>query len=390
MSGVDKHQAASRAQALWECGAYFLRLGATAFGGPAAHLARMQEEAVGRRGWVKQEEFQDLVGAANLFPGPASTQVAMALGYRRAGVAGLLLSGTGFILPGALATLLLAWLYQRYGMLPVTQSILYCARPALVAILVEAIYRLGRKVLRGWVAIVLALLSLGAAWFVQQGLFILLGAGVVALAVHWIRSGGLAGKGARSNSLLLIPFFGKVALGAGAVGSLFLLFFKLGFTVFGSGYVLIAFLRTELVERLHLITGAQLYDAIAAGQLTPGPVFATATFIGYITQGWAGAAAATVGIFLPSFPMAVAISVFAGKLRRSAAASAFLAGVTAAAIALMAQVTLYMAKSAVIDVWSGLIVLAGLGLVLFTRINSAWLFLGAVVLGVIRALLFHS
>lgn len=350
----------------------------------------MQEEVVARRGWVKQEEFLDLVGAANLFPGPASTQVAMALGYRRAGVAGLLLSGTGFILPGALATLLLAWLYQRYGMLPVTPSILYCARPALVAILIEAIYRLGRRALRGWVAIVLAVLSLVAAWFMQPGVFILLGAGVLALAFYFIKSKGTGkGAGARSNSLLLIPFFGKLVLGAGAVGSLFVLFFKLGFTVFGSGYVLIAFLRAELVERLHLITGAQLYDAIAAGQLTPGPVFATATFIGYLTQSWAGAAAATAGIFLPSFPMAVAISVFAGKLRRSAGASAFLAGVTAAAIALMAQVTLYMAKTAMIDVWSALIALAGLGLVLFARINSAWLFVGAVLIGVIRALVIH-
>jgi chromate transporter len=351
----------------------------------------MQEEVVARRGWVNQDEFQDLVGAANLFPGPASTQVAMALGYRRAGVAGLLLSGTGFILPGALATLLLAWLYQRYGMLPVTQSILYCARPALVAILVDAIYRLARKALRGWIAIALAILSLVAAWFVQQGVFILLGAGVLALVFYFIKSkGARMGAVTRSNSLLLIPLFAKVSLGAGAAGSLFLLFFKLGFTVFGSGYVLIAFLRAELVERLHLITGAQLYDAIAAGQLTPGPVFATATFIGYITQGWAGAAVATAGIFLPSFPMAVAISVFAGKLRRSAGASAFLAGVTVAAIALMAQVTLFMARSAVIDVGSALIAVTGLGLVLFTRMNSAWLFVGAVVLGVVRALLFHS
>lgn len=376
---------------LRETALYFLQLGATAFGGPASHLARMQEEVVAQRGWVQQSEFLDLVGAANLFPGPGSTQVAMALGYRRAGVAGLLMAGAGFIVPASLATLLLAWLYQRYGMTPTAQSILSVARPVLVAILLDAIYRLAKKALRGWAAILLAVVSLALAFTVEQGVLILLGAGVLALGLHTLasRSDGSQHRPeqqrpkAKSLALLLLP--GQAVLGVGALGGLFLLFLKLGFTVFGSGYVLIAFLHTELVEHLHYITDTQLYDAIAAGQLTPGPVFATATFIGYLAQGVPGAAVATAGIFLPSFPMAVAITVFAARLRRSAAASAFLSGVTAAAIALMAQVTLLMGRSAIHDLGSILLLLAAMGVLIFTRINSAWLFAGALLLGVLRA-----
>jgi len=259
----------------------FLRLGLTAFGGPAAHLVLMQREAVERRGWMSRERFLDLVGACNLLPGPGSTQVAMALGYSRGGWLGLLAAGTCFILPASLATLALAWGYVRFGGLPLTQGLLYGAKPVMVAILVQAVWNLGRMAFRRRALALAGLVCLAAALAGVPPIAILLAAGALALLAAWRRS-----RPPAACCLAWLPAgLGGAATGTVALSSLFLVFLKLGVVVFGSGYVLLAFLQADLVNRLHWISQAQLLDAVTAGQLTPGPVFATATFLGYLLQG---------------------------------------------------------------------------------------------------------
>jgi len=262
----------------------FLRLGLTAFGGPAAHIGLMEREVVARRGWLSREQFLDLVGACNLLPGPSSTQVAMALGYNRAGWMGLVAAGACFILPASLATLALAWVYVRYGSLPQTQQILYGAKPVMVAIVAQAIWNLGRMAFRRWP---LALAGLAAAFAGAPPIAVLLVCGAATLLSVWLRT-----RPKTALSLAIFPTAlgaGSTAgTGAGAIGLLpiVLIFLKLGVVVWGSGYVLLAFFKADLVDRLHWVTESQLLDAVTAGQVTPGPVFATATFLGYLLHGW--------------------------------------------------------------------------------------------------------
>jgi chromate transporter len=357
----------------------FLRLGLTAFGGPAAHIGLMQRETVERRGWMTRVQFLDLVGACNLLPGPSSTQVAMALGYSRAGWMGLLIAGLCFILPATLATLALAWAYMRYGSLPQVQGLLYGAKPVMVAIIVQAVWSLGRVAFRRWQMLLAGVVCFAAALAGASPIALLLAAGGLAMLMAWPRSRprpamGLAG----------LPFgLGGAMVGAAGLMSLFLIFLKLGVVVFGSGYVLVAFLKADLVDRLHWITEPQLLDAVTAGQLTPGPVFATATFIGYLLHGWAGAAVATVAIFLPSFFMAGLVGALAGRIRKSALAAAFLDGVNAAAVALMAAVALVLGRATLVDGWTLALGLASAALLLRYRINATWLILGGAALGIL-------
>jgi chromate transporter len=360
----------------------FLRLGLTAFGGPAAHIVLMEREVVERREWMSRAQFLDLVGACNLLPGPSSTQVAMALGYRRAGWVGLAVAGACFILPASLATLALAWAYVRYGSLPQTQGLLYGAKPVMVAIIIQAIWKLGRTAFHRWPLALAGLACFAAALLGAPPIAVLLASGGLALLAAWARS-------RRSVALGLATL--PATAGAGAAGvvgvtgltPLFLVFLKLGVVVFGSGYVLVAFLKADLVDRLHWITTPQLLDAITAGQVTPGPVFATATFLGYLLHGWAGAVVATAAIFLPSFFMAGIVGALSDRIRQSLLASAFLDGVNAAAVALMAAVAIILGRATLLDGWTWALGLVSVALLLRLRVNATWLILGGAGLGIL-------
>jgi chromate transporter len=367
---------------LGEIFGFFLRLGLTAFGGPAAHIALMEREAVERRGWLSRERFLDLVGACNLLPGPSSTQVAMALGYTRGGWMGLVTAGVCFIVPASLATLALAWAYVRYGSLPQAVGLLYGAKPVMVAIVAQAIWRLGRMALRGWGLAVAGLACLAAVMAGVPPFLVLVTAGVLALLAAWgrARAGTVQGI-AWAPAGLSVSAAG--AAGSVGLGSIALVFLKLGVVVFGSGYVLLEFLKADLVDRLHWITEPQLLDAVTAGQVTPGPVFATATFLGYLLHGWAGAGLATLAIFLPSFLMAAAVGALAGRIRQSKLAAAFLDGVNAAAVALMADVALALGRATLIDGWTWALGLVSALLLLRFKVNATWLILGGAAVGIL-------
>jgi chromate transporter len=354
----------------------FLRLGLTAFGGPAAHIALMEDETVTRRGWLSHEQFLDLLGMANLLPGPSSSEMAIYLGFKRAGWIGLVLGGVCFILPAALLTALLAWAYLRFGALPQTAGMLYGIRPVVVAIVLQALWRLGHSAMKNTVligvgicALVLSIVGMGPVWVLAL-------CGFVTLVVQ--QAGTLHRRHAA------IGFAAISAAGASApvtLTGLFLVFLKLGFLVFGSGYVLLAFLRADLVARLHWLTERQLLDAVAVGQFTPGPVFTTATFIGYLLGGTKGAVIATVAIFLPAFLLVAATGPVFPRLRKSAALGAVLDGVNAGSLGLMAAVAFFLGRSAVFDLTTALITVVSAVLLLRSRINPAWLILAGAVLG---------
>jgi len=368
---------------LRELALLFLRLGATAFGGPAAHIALMRDEVVHRRGWMTDEQFLDLLGASNLIPGPSSTEMAIHIGHRRAGWRGLVVAGTCFIVPAALLTCALAWAYVRFGELPEVGWLLYGVKPVVIAIVVQAIVALAPAAARTpllWAlgAVVAVAAALGGNEFV-----VLLGAGgaTVALAAARRRAGG------PMVSFALVPTLATIAVAAPSVvpqfgmSALFWVFVKIGSVLFGSGYVLLAFLRTELVDRLGWLGEAQLFDAIAIGQVTPGPLFTTATFVGYLLGGTAGALVATAGIFLPAFVFVALSAPVLPRLRSSWIASAFLDGVNVASLALMAVVTIELASAAIVDVPTSLLALASASLLLRYHVNSTWLILGGGLLG---------
>jgi chromate transporter len=360
----------------------FLRLGLTAFGGPAAHIALMEDESVTRRAWLTREQFLDLLGLANLLPGPSSSELAIYLGFKRAGWPGLVLGGICFIFPAALLAAIFAWAYLHFGALPQTAGALYGIRPVVVAIVLQAIWRLGRSaqksallVVIGACALVLSILGVGPVW-------ILVLSGGVALFAREAH-----GLGRRSGA-----FFSAGASVAGAsapatLTGLFLVFVKLGLVVFGSGYVLVAFLRADLVVRLHWLTEQQLLDAVAVGQFTPGPVFTTATFIGYFLAGPKGAAVATIAIFLPAFLLVAITGPLLPRLRKSPIAGALLDGVNAGSLGLIAAVAVFLGHVSVMDVPTCLIAASSAVLLLRTRTNPAWLILGGAAIGLL--LRFH-
>jgi len=361
-----------RGRPLREVALLFLRLGCVAFGGPAAHIAMMEDEVVRRRGWLTREEFLDLLGATNLIPGPNSTEMAIHIGHRRAGWPGLVVAGACFILPATLMVAALAWGYVRFGRLPAVAGILYGLKPVMIAILVQALWLLGRTAIKSRGLAVLALAALAASLLHVHELVVLLAAGAVALAVRWRRVPAAAA---------LVPGL-AVAAAASSPGviSVFLIFAKIGSLLYGSGYVLIAFLRADLVERLGWLSAGQLLDAVAVGQITPGPVSTTATFVGYLVAGWAGAAAATLGIFLPAFLFVAASGPLVPRLRRSPRAGAFLDGVNVASLALMAAVAYPLGRAALVDLWTLGIATAAAVLLLLVRVSSVWVVaLGALV-----------
>ena len=361
----------------------FLRLGTTAFGGPAAHIAMMEEEFVRRRRWISHQEFLDMLGASNLVPGPSSTEMAIHIGHQRAGWRGLVIAGVCFILPAMLIVMGCAWAYATFGSLPQIQGILYGVKPVIIALVLQALWALGRAAIKNKFLAAIGILATAGALAGANLVAILLAAGVVTILRAWVKESCL------SSNLAPIPAAAKPlmvaapALAAAAPSTLlalFLVFLKFGAVIFGSGYVLLAFLQADLVDRLHWLTQAQLLDAVAVGQVTPGPVFTTATFIGYLLGGVRGAVIATVGIFLPGFFFVAASRRLIPRIRRSTIAGAFLDGVNVGAVALMTAVTYQLSRAALVDFLTvGIAALSAAGLIYF-RINSVWLiFVGAII-----------
>jgi chromate transporter len=368
---------------LVELAALFLRLGVTAFGGPAAHLAMMEDEVVARRQWLTRAEFLDLLGATNLIPGPNSTEMAIHIGHRRAGWAGLLVAGCAFIVPSALLVTALAWGYTRWGALPRSVALLDGIKPVVVAIIVQALWRLGRAVLKSWLLAAVAIAAVLASFAGLHELAILALGGLVVALVR---------ARPRPTAPLVVPLGGFASLAAATTAApgllpLFLVFLKIGSVLFGSGYVLIAFLRSDLVERHHWLTSAQLLDAVSVGQLTPGPVSTTATFIGFILRGAPGAIVATVAMFLPAFVFVALSGPLVPRLRRSPVAGALLDGVNVASLALMATVSWQLGRAAIPSWWTAAVAAVSLLLLLRTKVSSVWLLAGGALAGVVaRAL----
>jgi chromate transporter len=366
---------------LLELAALFLRLGVTAFGGPAAHVALMENEVVRRRKWMSSERFTDLFGAANLIPGPSSSELAIYIGYERVGMAGLLVAGTCFILPAALLTGSLAWAYVRFGALPATGNVLYGIKPVVIAIVGQALLALGPKAVKTRALGAVSVGALAACAAGVDAIVVLLGAGCVVVASRPRARRG--GEDATLQAAFLGPLLTPAAAAPLTLLGLFGFFLKAGVSVFGSGYVLLAFLRTDLVDRWHWLTESQLLDAVAVGQVTPGPVFTTATFIGYVLAGAPGAVLATVGIFLPGFLLVGFSRPILARARRSATAGAFLDGVNVGSLALMAGVTFQLARASLVDVMTVAIALAAAVLLYVWNLNSAWLILGGAAIGAI-------
>jgi chromate transporter len=380
----------SRRSTLGDLARLFLRLGATAFGGPAAHIALMEDEVVRRRRWLTREAFLDCVGAANLIPGPTSTELAIHIGHARGGWPGLLVAGTCFIVPAMLLTGLAAWAYVTYGSLPAASGVLYGVKPVVIAVVVQALLGLGRAAVKsGWLAVVGVLAAAAVTAGVHE-LLVLAGAAVAAVlgVTTRTRSGAaalLAGGGAVSAGATVLAAGTAATAAPFGLWSLFLVFVKIGSVLFGSGYVLLAFLRADLVERLGWLSEAQLLDAVAIGQVTPGPVFSTATFVGYLLGGPAGAGVATIGIFLPAFVFVALSGPLVPRLRRSTLAGAALDGVNAASLALMAVVSWHLGRNALVDPLT--VVLAIVAAVALVRygVNSAWLIAGGAITGWVAA-----
>ena len=374
-----------RRHELRELALLFGRLGATAFGGPAAHVAMMEDEIVRRRGWMTRPEFLDLLGAANLIPGPNSTEMAIHVGHRRAGFPGLVVAGAAFILPAALLVGVLAWAYVAFGRLPAAAGLLAGVKPVVVAVVLQALVGFGRTAVRTVPLALVALLAAAAEVAGVHELAVLAAAGAVtaALAAARIHGPGAAAALAPAAAFpAALPVLLAAAPAPFALSGLFLVFAKIGSVLYGSGYVLLAFLRSELVERLGWLSEAQLLDAVAVGQVTPGPVFTTATFVGYVLGGAPGAAAATLGIFLPAFVFVALSGPLVPRIRASPVAGAFLDGVNVASLALMAVVTAQLARAAIVSLPTAALAAASAVLLLRFRVNSSWLVAGGALVGV--------
>jgi len=359
----------------------FLRLGVVAFGGPAAHIAMMREELVRRRRWVSDAQFIDLLGITNLIPGPNSIEMAIHLGYLRAGAWGLVLGGICFIVPAMLIVMALAWAYVRWGGLPVATGVLYGVKPVIIAIVLQAMWGLARTAVRGPVLAGAFVVAGALALAGVHELLVLFGAGVVAALVAPRRRAVAGAVAALAWATPARVMAAAAVAGGVTLGTMTLVFLKIGAVLYGSGYVLLAFLRADFVERLGWLTDRQLLDAVAVGQVTPGPVFTTATFIGFLLAGWTGAVLATVAIFLPSFVFVAASRPLLPRLRGSRRAAAFLDGVNVAALGLMAAVTWQLGRAAVVDPLTAALALAAVVLLVRTRVNSVWLLAGGGALG---------
>lgn len=379
---TDSH--GPRRSNLIELAGLFLKLGVIGFGGPAAHIAMMEDEVVRRRNWLTHEQFLDMLGATNLIPGPNSTEMAIHIGHKRGGFPGLVVGGMCFILPAMLIVMACAWAYVQFGKLPQAQAILYGVKPVIIAVVVQALWRLGRTAVKNWPLAVLGLAATALNFLGVNELIVLFGVGVLPALGRLVakRKAGVGCWLPVLGSGLTVPL--ATAVTSFSVGAMFLFFLKVGSVLFGSGYVLLAFLRADLVERWHWLTESQLLDAVAVGQVTPGPVFTTATFIGYLLGGSTGAVVATVGIFLPAFVFVGISGPLLPRLRHSPVAGAFLDGVNVASLALMAVVTCRLGIAALVDPLTIVLAVVSAFLLLRYRLNSAWLVLGGGVVGLIN------
>jgi chromate transporter len=379
----------TREPSLSELAFVFLKLGTISFGGPAAHIAMMENEFVRKRRWITESDFLDRLAAANLIPGPSSTEVAIFIGHSKRGWAGLVVAGCCFIIPAALMVGMIAAIYVRFGSLPQFAGILYAIKPAVIAIILQALWGLARTATKSK-----TLAAIGVISIVLSALGI---APLIVLAAAGIASGAVVSIGQRERgALFTVPSSGRLALLLGAPAAvaivpvsllrLFLSFLKIGSVVFGSGYVLLAFLRSEFIHHLHWLTEKQLIDAVAVGQFTPGPVFTTATFIGYLVAGIPGAVVATLGIFLPGFLLVAVSGPLVPRLRHSPMAGAILDGIVVGSLALMAVVACQLGWAAIIDWLTGLIFVASAVALFRFRLNSAWLVGGAALIGLVAKL----
>jgi chromate transporter len=360
----------------------FLRLGFTAFGGPVAHIALYRDEVVTRRKWLTDQEFLDLLGITNLIPGPNSTEMVIHLGLRRAGWAGFLLGGVSFILPSMAMVTLLAWLYARYNTTPQAGWLMSGIQPVVIAVILQALWGLGRKATKSIITALAGLAALALYLFDFHPLFILL---VCGLSVMLVENASRL-RAPRMASILLpasTVVLSAVTATPFSLGILFLTFLKIGAVLYGSGYVLLAFLHADFVNRLGWLTEKQLLDAIVIGQITPGPVFTSATFIGYILGGLPGAILGTVGIFLPSFFFVALSSSFIPKLRNSPWIASLLDGIIVASLGMMAGVTWQLAAPLMMDPLSIVFILASGFLLVYFRINSTWLILAGALAGLV-------
>jgi len=361
----------------------FLKLGFTAFGGPAAHIGMFRDEFVRRRKWLTDEAFLDLLGATNLIPGPNSTEMAIHIGFLRAGWMGLIAGGLAFTLPAVLIVLVLAWLYVEYGSTPQASWLLYGVKPVMIAIVLQALWELGRKAIKTKLTLGIGLACI-ALYFLGVNEVLLLFAGGLTLMLiqNWTRLSGAN----LSIFLPLLPVLGAAPVPF-ALSTLFLTFLKIGAVLYGSGYVLIAFLRADLVERLGWLTEAQLIDAIAIGQITPGPLFTSATFIGYLLGGVPAALIATLGIFLPSYIFVAISNPIIPKLRQSSWAGSLLDGVIVASLGLMAAATFQLGQASLIDLQTVIIFTLSAILLFRFKSNSTWLVIGGAFAGMLTSLL---
>ncbi|MEQ9619058.1 MAG: chromate efflux transporter [Deltaproteobacteria bacterium] len=371
---------------LRELAALFLRLGVTAFGGPAAHIAMMHDEAVVRRKWLGEQQFLDLIGATNLIPGPNSTEMAIHLGFMHGGWRGLVLAGVCFILPAALIVTALTWLYVEYGTTAEGELLFYGIKPVMIAIILQALYMLGRRVVTGVLTSIVGIGVIAGYFLGVNEILLLVAGGLIVMAGKNI--GGLGGHHVTG---FLITLSGIDAASVQAkelsLTSLFLIFLKIGSVLYGSGYVLLAFLESDLVNRLGWLTTQQLIDAVSIGQVTPGPVFTTATSIGFILAGLPEAAVATLGIFIPSFIFVAISNPMIPRIRKSPWAGGMLDGVNAASLGLMAAVTFELGRVSFVDPLTVLIGLLAAGAIFFLRVNSTWLVLGGGIAGLLSGLL---
>jgi chromate transporter len=383
---IDVELSHTRQPSLSELAFVFLKLGTISFGGPAAHIAMMENEFVRKRRWITEADFLDRLAAANLIPGPSSTEVAIFIGHSKCGWAGLLVAGCCFIIPAAVMVAMIAAVYVRFGSLPQFAGILYAIKPAVIAIILQALWSLARTATKTKMLAVIGVISV-----VLNALGI---APLIVLTLAAIASGTVVRIERREQRpLFVFPPWGRFALLLGAPAAvsiipvsllrLFLSFLKIGSVVFGSGYVLLAFLRSEFINHLHWLTERQLIDAVAVGQFTPGPVFTTATFIGYLVAGIPGAVVATLGIFLPGFLLVAVSGPIIPKLRRSPIAGATLDGVVVGSLALMAVVAWQLGSAAITDWLTALIFVASAVALFRFRLNSAWIIGGAALIGVI-------
>jgi chromate transporter len=372
-------------QRLKEVVTLFLKLGTIGFGGPAAHIALMHEEVVKRRGWLDDQRFLDLLGATQLIPGPNSTEMASHIGFVRAGWPGLIAGGVCFAVPAIVIVMALSWCYVHYGTTPQAEWISYGIKPVVIAIIIQALWLLGRKAIKDKTAALVGFSVLVLFFIGINEIALLFGGALVCMLI----------KNAPRLKQRFVPGFFWPLAGSGAsilavktfsLPLLFLTFLKIGSVLYGSGFVLLAYLRADFVTRLGWLTDQQLMDAIAVGQMTPGPLFTSATFIGFILGGTKGALLATLGIFLPSFVFVAIANPFIPRLRNSPWAGGLLDGVNAASLGLMAGVTMQLGRASLADAVSIVIALAAFVLLVRFKVNSTWLIAGGALAGLLSTL----